>query len=369
MSSCVYSYRVTHSHPERRGSIHRGHAGHEHDHAHPNHRKHAPGHGHGHGHGYEHPGGWRGVLLSVFRPHSHDPSDSVDSALVSSRRGLRALKFSFVALLVTGLLQALVAFASGSVALLADTVHNFADAFTAIPLGFAFWLSTRPATRRFPYGYGRAEDLAGVLIVVLIAASAVFAGWEGVRRLVNPAPVEHVGWVAVAGLIGFVGNELVAVYRIRVGRSIGSAALVADGVHARTDGLTSLAVVVGATGVALGFPLADPLVGLAITAAIAVVMWGAARDVFGRLMDAIDPDLVEAGQAALADTDGVHSVGELRLRWSGHQLLADATVDVDAHLSVAEAHVVAHRAEDNLARALPKVATAVIHTHPGASQS
>ena len=203
--------------------------------------------------------------------------------------------------------------------------------------------------------------------MVFIAASAVLAGWEAVRRLVHPLPVEHVGWVAVAGLVGFVGNELVAIYRIRVGRSIGSAALVADGVHARTDGLTSLAVVVGAAGVALGVPLADPLVGLAITVAIAVVMWGAARDVFGRLMDAVDPDLVEAGQAALANTDGVHSVTALRLRWSGHKLLADATVDVDANLSVADAHTVAHRAEENLARALPKVATAVIHTHPGTS--
>jgi len=300
----------------------------------------------------------------VFRPHSHDPSDSVDAALESSSRGIRALKVSLVILVTTGLVQALVAFASGSVALLADTVHNFADAFTAIPLGFAFWLGRRPATRRFPYGYGRAEDLAGVFIVVLIAASAVFAGWEAVRRLVNPTPVEHVGWVAVAGVVGFVGNELVAVYRTRVGRSIGSAALVADGAHARTDGLTSLAVVAGAAGVALGFPLADPLVGLVITLAIAVVLWGAARDVFARLMDAVDPDLVDTGRAALAGTEGVRSVGELRLRWSGHQLFADATVDVDANLSVTDAHAVAHQAEESLTRSLPKVATVVIHAHP-----
>ena len=300
----------------------------------------------------------------MFRPHSHDPSDSVDAALESSSRGIRALKVSLVILVTTGLVQALVAFASGSVALLADTVHNFADAFTAIPLGFAFWLGRRPATRRFPYGYGRAEDLAGVFIVVLIAASAVFAGWEAVRRLVNPTPVEHVGWVAVAGVVGFVGNELVAVYRTRVGRSIGSAALVADGAHARTDGLTSLAVVAGAAGVALGFPLADPLVGLVITLAIAVVLWGAARDVFARLMDAVDPDLVDTGRAALAGTEGVRSVGELRLRWSGHQLFADATVDVDANLSVTDAHAVAHQAEESLTRSLPKVATVVIHAHP-----
>jgi len=300
----------------------------------------------------------------VFHPHSHDVSDSMDSALESSSRGLRTLAISLVVLLVTGVLQGVIAASSGSVALLADTVHNFADALTAIPLGFAFWLSRRPATRRFPYGYGRAEDLAGLFIVLVIALSAVFAAWQAFQRLLAPTPVEHLGWVAAAGLVGFLGNETVAVYRIRVGRSIGSAALVADGVHARTDGLTSLAVVVGATGVALGFPLADPVVGLLITVAISTVLWGAARDVFGRLMDAVDPGLLDAGHAALASTDGVHAVTGLRMRWSGHQLLADATLDVDPDLSLAQAHHVAHHAEQNLSRSIPKVSAAVIHAQP-----
>jgi cation diffusion facilitator family transporter len=231
-------------------------------------------------------------------------------------------------------------------------------------LGLAFWLGRRPASRRYTYGFGRAEDLAGVFIVVLIAASAVFAGWEAVYRLLHPAPVTHVGWVAVAGIIGFVGNELVAVYRIRVGTSIGSAALVADGRHARTDGLTSLAVVVGAVGVALGWPLADPLVGLLITILILVVLKGAARDVFLRLMDGVDPALVEQGEAALAATDGVLGVSRLRLRWSGHRLYADAVLDVHPGQSVHEAHEVAHRAERNLVRTLPKLDAAVIHTTP-----
>ncbi len=304
------------------------------------------------------------MWASVFRPHSHDPADSVDEALESSTRGIRALKVSLVVLLVTGVLQGLVAAASGSVALLADTVHNFSDAFTAVPLGLAFWLSRRPPSRRFTYGFGRAEDLAGVFIVALIAASAVFAGWEAVARLLHPAPVDHVGWVAAAGVVGFVGNEVVAMYRIRVGKSIGSAALVADGMHARTDGLTSLAVVAGAGGVALGWPLADPLIGLLITILILAVLKGAARDVFTRLMDGVDPELVEQGEQALARTDGVQGVSGLRVRWSGHQLHADAVVDVDPALSVLEAHEVAHRAEANLTRAVPKVIAAVIHTHP-----
>ena len=323
------------------------------------------GHHHDHGHGHEHPPGWRGALTSLFRPHSHDAADSIDSELASSTRGLRVLGLSLGVLLLTGVLQAVVAFASGSVALLADTVHNVADAFTAIPLGLAFWLGRRPATQRFTYGYGRAEDLAGVSIVLLIAASAVFAGVEAVRRLLDPQPVEHVWWVVAAGLIGFAGNELVAVYRIRVGRDIGSAALVADGVHARTDGMTSLAVVAGALGVAWGFPLADPVVGLLITAAISTVLWGAAKDVFGRLVDAVDPAMVENGQIAIAQTEGVQAVAVLRLRWSGHRLLADAVIEVDPGLTLAEAHAVVHQAEDSLGTALPKVSSAVIHAQPG----
>jgi cation diffusion facilitator family transporter len=323
-----------------------------------------PDHLHQPGHEHEHPGGVRGLLGSVFRPHSHDPSDSVDDALQSSSRGIRALQASFAVLLLTGLAQGLVAYVSGSVALLADTIHNFSDAFTAVPLGLAFWLSRRPPSRRFPYGYGRAEDLAGVFVVLLIAASAALAGWQALRRLLDPAPVDHLGWVVAAGLIGFAGNELVAGYRIRVGRSIGSAALVADGMHARTDGFTSLAVVVGAIGVAMGWPLADPLVGLLITVLILVVLRGAARDVFTHLMDGVDPALVEQGEAALAGTDGVTAVSGLRLRWSGHQIHADAVVDVDPSRTVRDAHVVAHSAEANLTRALPKVVAAVIHTHP-----
>src|SRR5262249_46233929 len=157
------------------------------------------------------------------------------------REGIRALKVSLAGLAVTAILQVVVVMVSGSVALMADTIHNFADALTAVPLAIAFSLGRRKPNKRYTYGYGRAEDLAGVFIVFMIALSAVIAAWEAIRRLVNPEDVHHVGWVIAAGLIGFAGNELVAVYRIRVGRDIGSAALVADGLHARTDGLTSLA--------------------------------------------------------------------------------------------------------------------------------
>jgi cation diffusion facilitator family transporter len=269
-----------------------------------------------------------------------------------------------VALAVTAALQMLVVTVSGSVALLADTIHNFSDALTALPLWIAFVVGRRAANRRYTYGYGRAEDLAGLFIVAMIALSAVVAGAQAIRRLIDPVPIQHVGWVALAGLIGFLGNELVAVYRIRVGRRIGSAALVADGLHARTDGFTSLAVLAGAAGVAAGFPLADPIVGLLITVAILAVLRTAVRDVYRRIMDAVDPELVDQAESALLATPGVLEVRAIRMRWIGHRLHAEADLDIDGRISVTEAHQLAHDAEHRLTRDLPKLRTAAIHAYP-----
>ncbi|BBC38191.1 putative cation efflux system protein [Streptomyces graminofaciens] len=277
---------------------------------------------------------------------------------------MRALWVSLAVLGVTAVAQAMVVVLSGSVALLGDTVHNAADALTAVPLGIAFVLGRRAATRTFTYGYGRAEDLAGIAIVLTIAASAAFAGWTAVDRLIDPRPMDHVPVVAVAAVVGFVGNEWVARYRIRVGRAIGSAALVADGLHARTDGYTSLAVLVSAGGAALGWQLADPLVGLAITAAIALVLRDAAREVFRRVMDAVDPALVDGAERALREVPGVRDVGELRLRWIGHRLRAEVAVVVDGEASVREAHAVAVAAEHALLHAVPRLTAALVHADP-----
>jgi len=284
--------------------------------------------------------------------------------LEASRAGLRALWISFGALMITAVAQAVLVAFTGSVALLGDTLHNLADALTAVPLGIAFLLGRRAATRRFTYGLGRAEDLAGLLILLVITASAGLAAWQAIARLIAPQDVTNVGWVAAAGLIGFAGNELVARYRIDVGRRIGSAALVADGLHARTDGFTSLAVLFAAGGAALGWRWADPVVGLAITVAILSVLYGAAKEVFARLLDAVDPSLVEQAERALLDTGGVRGIGSVRLRWVGHHLTAEAEVDVDPTLSVVDAHHIAHDAEHRLIHALPRLAGAIIHAHP-----
>jgi cation diffusion facilitator family transporter len=300
----------------------------------------------------------------MVTPHSHDSADKTDTALESSNRGMRVLGVSFAALIATALVQAVIVSLSGSVALLGDTLHNFADALTAVPLAIAFSLGRRAATRRFTYGYGRAEDLAGVVIVLLIGASAALAGYEAVKRLIDPADMRALGLVAAAGVAGFLGNEWVARYRIRVGREIGSAALVADGLHARTDGFTSLAVLLGAGGAALGFPLADPIVGLLITVAICFVLRDAAREIYHRLMDAVDPELINQAEDILAAVPGVERVGAVRLRWVGHALRAEVEIGVRHAASLIEAHGVAVEAEHRLIHELPRLRAATIHADP-----
>jgi cation diffusion facilitator family transporter len=308
---------VDHSHGEERhrheSAAHEhkadGHEGHRHDHGHE---------GHDHGSGR-----WERLkhqVTHLVKPHSHEAVDKVDTAMEASAEGMRILWISLSILGVTTVLQALVFALSGSVALLGDTIHNGADALTAVPLAIAFVLGRRAATRRFTYGFGRAEDLAGIAILITITASSALAAYTAVDRLLNPQTITHLPWVAAAAVIGFIGNEWVARYRIRTGKRIGSAALVADGLHARTDGFTSLAVLFGAGGAAIGWKLADPIVGLLITFAILLVLKDAAKEVFRRLMDAVDPALVDTAEAVLCQAAGVKKVGDVRMRWIGHQL-------------------------------------------------
>ena len=321
-------------------------------------------HDHGNEHEHDHDHDHGGFLRSLFGRHSHDSAASIDSALESSERGIRALWVSLVVLGATALLQLVIALLSGSVALLNDTFHNFADAFTALPLWLAFSLGRRRPSDRYPFGYGRAEDLAGGAVVAMIALSAVVAAWEAIDRLVNPTEVRYLGAVIVASLAGFAGNELVARYRIRVGKDIGSAALVADGLHARTDGLSSLGVLAGALGVAAGFDRADAIVGLVIAALILSVLRQAAGDVLARLMDAVDPALTERARRVLAGVESVEGVGRLRIRWIGHRLHAEAEIIVDGDLPLSTAHRIAEDARHSLLHDVPRLTSAIIHADP-----
>lgn len=345
-----------HRHADPHGD--HGH-GHGHGHAHEHEHDHGHDHDHEHDHEHHHHGGVRGFLHELFVPHTHDAADSIDDAMEASREGVRALKVSLFVLLGTTILQFVLVLVTGSVALLADTVHNFSDALTAVPLWVAFVLGRHGASRRYTYGYGRAEDLAGLFIVVVVLLSAVVAAWQSIERLIHPQAPDNLGWLAVAGVIGFLGNESVAVYRIRVGRRIGSAALVADGVHARTDGFTSLAVVVGAIGVWLGFPLADPIIGILIAIAIFVLLLGTIRSIGRRLMDGIEPDLLASAEHALEHVEGIREVRALRLRWVGHRLQGDAVVVVGDR-TLAEAQAIAAEAEQELREHLHTVDAVIV---------
>ncbi|PKA42682.1 cation transporter [Rhizobium sullae] len=314
-----------------------GHAGHAYGHAHGSHtHSHGNAGGHGHTHGV------------------------VDPSIASSARGIWAIKWSFVILAITAALQLVVVFISGSVALLADTIHNIGDAATAIPLWIAFTLVRRKPTSTFNYGLGRVEDFAGMLIVLIILFSAIVAGYEAIDRLMNPQPITQLLAVGAAGIIGFIGNEAVAILRIKVGREMNSAALIADGYHARTDGLTSLAVVLGAFGVWMGFPLADPIVGLLITIAIFGIVWQSARSVITRSLDGVEPGITDAIHHAAGHVAGIERLIDVKARWLGHKLHADVTIAVDSSKSVAQANAVVLALRNELNAHLPALGSATI---------
>jgi cation diffusion facilitator family transporter len=288
----------------------------------------------------------------------------VDPPIITTERGIWAVKWSFLGLLATALFQMVIVVLSGSVALFADTIHNFGDAATAIPLWLAFKLARRKPSAMFTYGYGRVEDLAGVAIVLTILLSALIAGYESVNRFFHPQPVTHIWAVITASVIGFLGNEAVALFRIRVGKEISSAALVADGYHARVDGLTSLAVLCGAVGVWLGFPLADPIVGLLITVAIFRIVWESGKSIFTRLIDGVDPEVIDNIKHAVDHTPGVEDISEVRVRWLGHRLHAELNIAVASDITVEKGHEIAKDVRHQLLHHLRYLSNATIHVDP-----
>ena len=300
--------------------------------------------------------------------HQHDAHvhthGAIDPSIFSTQRGIRAIKWSFLGLFVTALFQVVIVLFSGSVALLADTIHNIGDAATAIPLWIAFTLARKNPSKRFTYGYGRVEDLAGVAVVFTILFSAIVAGYVSIDRFFHPQTVTHLWAVIAASLIGFFGNEVVAQFRIKVGKEIGSAALIADGHHARVDGLTSLAVLFGAVGVWLGYPLADPIVGLLITVAILRIVWESGKSIFTRLLDGVDPEVIDEIKHAVNHTPGVCDIAEVRVRWLGHRLHAELNIAVRPELSIEKGHEIATEVRHQLLHHLRYLSNATIHIDP-----
>lgn len=306
-----------------------------HSHDHHDHG-HTHGHTHGHGHSHDHGTGIWGFLNTIFHLHGHSDKQqnlSTDPAM-ATEEGIRTVWLALAALGITTVMQILIVAISNSTALLADTVHNLGDTLNSIPLLLAFYFARRAANKRYTYGYGKAEDVAGIFIVLSLVFSAGYAFYESISKLIHPQPLTNLGWVAGAAVIGFIGNEAVAILQIRVGRRIGSDAMVADGLHARTDGLTSLAVLIAVAGSWLGYPIVDPIIGIVIGITILFITIDACKAIWYRLMDAADPHLVDEVAHMVGHVDGIQAITQTRVRWHGHQMHADIVAVIDEDLSV-----------------------------------
>jgi cation diffusion facilitator family transporter len=320
---------------------------------------------HGHSHDHDHDSShshndsvWNLIAEALHLPghgHSHDRPAQNDP-LYNNELGIRTVKVALLVLGVTTVLQIVIYLMSGSVALLADTVHNLGDALNSVPLWIAFVLARRAANKRYTYGYGRAEDIAGLLIVASIGFSAAYILWESIQKFINPEPLTNLPWVAAAAIIGFVGNEVVALLQIRVGRRIGSEAMITDGRHARADGLTSLAVLIAVGGTAIGFPLLDPIIGIVIGLAIVLITREAIVAVWHRMMDAVDPSLVERGEAVVRQHPQVKDIEQIRMRWVGHGLHIDLKLGFSANLSMQEIDAIIDDIGHELLHDIPNVA-------------
>lgn len=351
---------------EHAHGIEHDHDEHDHDHSEGGHDHHDD-HGHRHKHDHEGPSGIIGLIASIFHlgGHKHDHGDLAgDKALKDNKLGIHTIYIAVAILGLTTIFQIIVFLMSGSVSLLGDTIHNFGDAINSIPLLGAFWLANRVANKRYTYGYGRAEDLAGVLIVLSIGFSAFYILWESVNRLFNPVPLNNLGLVAVAAIIGFAGNELAAIIQTHTGKKIGSDAMIANGVHARVDGLTSLAVLVAAIGAFIGYPIVDAVVGILMGIVILFISKDAAKSMWYRLMDAVDPIIVGRTEDVIKEHPDVKSVQRLQMRWIGHRLQAEAVIAIDADLNAAQCNTISEHISHHLYHEIPNLAETTIAMMP-----
>jgi len=307
---------------------------------------------------------WITTRSSKLR-HSHEHRELTSNRTFrENREGIRTIWIALAILSVTAILQMVIVYFSGSISLFADTAHNVGDGLNSIPLLIAFYLARHIPTRRYNYGFGRAEDVAGIIIVLSIAVSAVVVFSQAIQRLINPQPLSNLGWIAAAAVIGFLGNEGVAILQIRVGRKIGSAAMVADGLHARTDGLTSLAVLFAAVGSWFGYPIIDPLIGILIGIAILFITWDTMKTIWYRLMDAVDPELIDSAEEVVLEDESVLQIRRIRMRWVGHSLHAEIVISVNPDLRTSESHQIAEQVRHTLYHEFPNLTDINVHIDP-----
>jgi cation diffusion facilitator family transporter len=268
------------------------------------------------------------------------------------RQANRAIGVSAVGLAVTGLVELLLAVLTGSVGLLGDAIHNLSDVSTSAVVFLGFRLSRRPPTEKYPYGLERAEDLAGVGIAVVIWASAAFAGFESVRKLIEHGHTTNVGLGIAGAVLGIIGNQVVARYKMRVGKRINSATLIADARHSWLDALSSAGALVGLIAVGLGQSWGDPVAGIAVTLFICHVGYEVTADVMRRLADGVDPDVITTAEAVAGSVPGVVHA-HARARWTGRTLRVEIEGWVDPDMTARDADTLGRQVADELSRQLP----------------
>jgi cation diffusion facilitator family transporter len=282
-------------------------------------------------------------------------------------KAMRAILISSGGLTVTSLFELAIALLSGSVALLADSLHNLGDVFTTVGIYFGFRMSRRSASARFPYGYGRAEDLAGVVVVAAIWISAGVAFYQSYEKFVSGSPTTDLPVGMAAAVIGIVGNQVVARYKSRVGREINSAPLIVDAKHSLLDSAASAGALVGLMGVALGFPQADPIAGVAIGILIVHIGIDATGEVAARLMDANDEELAQEAGRAAGEVPGVEKVSDVRARWLGREVEVRVSVELAPHLAHHDVRAICAQVDRAIRSELQDVRDTTILTHCGSA--
>jgi cation diffusion facilitator family transporter len=296
----------------------------------------------------------------MFTPAPADVSRRDDEE--HRRAANRAIGVSALVLLVTGGVELLLATLSHSVGLLGDAIHNLSDVSTSAVVFLGFFISKRPRTARYPFGYERAEDIAGLGVALVIWASAVFAAVESYRKLVSHGPTTHLGWAMFGACLGIVGNQSVAWYKRVVGRRIHSATLLADARHSWLDAVSSGGALVGLVAVALGFPLGDPIAGFAITAFIAHVGYQVTRDVLHHLMDGVEPEHIHEARR-VAEAAGRVEVPVVRGRWTGRALHFELQPRLPPGMTLAQARRVSERMEKAVLSAIEPASTVTVVPH------
>lgn len=300
---------------------------------------------------------------SKFWVHLHeDHEEPFVPAL--DEKATKILLLSLIGLIITATIQMIIFTYSGSRALLADTIHNYTDAFTSVPLWLAFVLSRRLPTKRFSYGFNRSEDIAGLFIILVISASTIVAGYASIQGLIYGEVMTHVTMVSLAAIVGFVGNEIVALFRLSMGRKIGSAALVADGQHARLDGFTSLAILLGVVGTWLGYPQVDSIVGLLITATMVFIVIKMSYTMITRIMDGVEPKMIDQISSSAETVPGVVRVKDVKARWFGHDVLAELSIVVNSNISVKDGHEIACKVMEQVQTQVQRLTSLQVHVDP-----